>query len=322
MKPSLLGTVTALVVFPTISHAQTVDPANTLNAALAGLRPYVVERVCRNICDLPGAVDDSGQCIPYRAPVDPAVAERTYSLADPETTVNYLAETELRDGCCTELRRECQTRSERLSVAGEVSLRVLSVQYSELQEGEPRAADSFRVRIRNCSSATAAADREITLSGTESNTISLGRSVLTTRELEAGIEAELSFIKIGSKASISRSVDISRSTSSTESNTVSRSTGFSVEVPPQSYVIADSVLYQNDGVLPFEITVLADAPVTSNLEGVEHASDVLSEAARSIVLDGRITAVATGDAFTETYDGPEDCANSEDGLVSTIIGSQ
>jgi hypothetical protein len=128
-----------------------------------------------------------------------------------------------------------------------------------------------------------------TLGGTHQATTSLQvtRSVTNTTTITGNVQFK--FLDVGSAQltlSGSRAVTFTTTESQTASETLNRTETVTLVAPPRTRSKAVLRVIEGGAIAPFRATIVLDGPVDANLDGKQMASQVLSEAERTIQVEG------------------------------------
>jgi hypothetical protein len=163
-----------------------------------------------------------------------------------------------------------------------------------------------RKTIKNFADVSVISSVSLSISGTESWQVTKSRGVSTT----AGASVTLSGIStpIGSgSVSVSFSQTVSTSVATTEGNarSVTRSTNDSVSIGPKKSIQYELLAYQTTAEIPFRAVVIIDGDLSPNLSGVSVASQLLSELARTLTIEGSIQVSALSEGFLSVIELPQ-----------------
>lgn len=190
------------------------------------------------------------------------------------------------------------TSSEIVSVG---DLVFLSEQVTQL----PENAILQRQVYRNCDDVNSSLTISMSVSGTEGYSLGFSKNVTTTSTASVNAQYGGEFGSLGTSLSFNRSVQIGRSETLQESQTVSRSVSVTVQIPPKTTGVASLLAYETEIEIPFTATVVLDGALKANNSGLNRASQLLSDEERTLEIEGILTIknVSEGVFKTETIGG-------------------
>jgi ubiquinone biosynthesis protein UbiJ len=223
----------------------------------------------------------------------------------------------------------CETKIHTKSIttyspATVVNSRVLKVQaieiYAAVPTAIPESAVVTRKTIRNFADAQIVSSVNLSVSGTESWTVTKTSGVSTTSGASVTLSGTAAAIGSGS-VNINFSQTISTSVSTTEGNTraVGRSTNDTVSIGPNKSIQFELLAYQSTADLPFKAIVIIDGDLQINSSGVSLASHLVSEAARTLAVEGTIHVSGLSEAFLTVIELPQQMVSLDSSVASIAI---
>ena len=178
----------------------------------------------------------------------------------------------------------------------------------------PDAGLLSRKTIKNCGDATLTSSLALALSGTSSWSVSKTSGLSTT--IGGSVNMQVSYAGVGGggmNINWSQTVSSSETKSEGESHTVSRSTNDSVTVQEHKAILFELFAYQTTIEVPYSANLVIDGDAVSNLSSFSKASQLLTEAERTVPFTGvlRISDVSDAIVRTENLGAPQDCKGNE-----------
>ncbi|TPN38679.1 hypothetical protein FKO01_04955 [Mesorhizobium sp. B2-3-3] len=243
------------------------------------------------------------ECHTYRNPGDPSQSDRECSTNTESRSQNFAAKPKAISSFVVDVRN---LQFHQDSVVALPSTPILSHQF-----------------YRNCADDTVVSGTvSLSVSGTEGYSVTKSKSVGTTMSGSVTMHAQLAPLGVGGGGSttfsMSRSVSLSDSETENHSEATTRTQTYTVSIPKKSIGTFSMLAYQTTIDLPFSATVIVDGKLEANDSKVKNASDLLTEAERSMPFEGivRMTNVSEGVFQTDRLPGNPQCDDNDTRLTT------
>jgi len=265
----------------------------------------------------------------YAADVDPASFLNSV-LAAKQLMVKKTRQVDVQQIICTWVgegghrTRDCQnlthqeprqyTDNARVTGSQVIEVENLLFSFSKMTELPERILEQ-REDYYNCGEGPFTVSNSIGVTGTRSTTVTKTQTVSasTTMTLTTSGTVNAGFASATTSFAIGLTIGISSATATAETQTDSEARTFGVSItlnPGQSgYSVIDAVQTAID--IPYSASVIVDGALESNDSGYNTASQLLSEADRTISVSGTLHALGVSNAVAGNMppDTPLDCKN-------------
>lgn len=171
-----------------------------------------------------------------------------------------------------------------------------------------RALLAFR-EYENCGDDPLSINLSLSVQGSSGYSIAKSDGVSTT--VAGGVTLTFSgqFGSLGTSLNVTRSVSTSTSTTESFSESVSRSDSYNISVGGRKQGKVEFLAYETTAIVPYSARVVVDGTLVGNKSNLSKASQLLSEAERTLPFRGhlRITNVSSGRIRRTEVDGAPAC---------------
>jgi hypothetical protein len=180
--------------------------------------------------------------------------------------------------------------------------------------------------LRNCSSVSQSGSDTVSLSIATQNTVSMSHSVSTSITIGANLSYSIpAFGSASINFSVNRTVQLSDSSSQTQSETVTHSETIPRMAAAYTDLWGEYFSVESNLSVPFSANIIFDGTVDANISGYSKLSQILDETQRTFIVSGILSATAASDAHTRFYekslDKIKDCASGEAVSNKVLNGS-
>lgn len=120
-------------------------------------------------------------------------------------------------------------------------------------------------------------------------TVAKTQGVSTTIGASVTISGDIKFLKASGTVNFSQTVTSSTTVTETSSSTTNRTSSDTVVIPPHSAGTFNLLAYEETLEIPFSALIVVDGPLILNSSGLIKASDILTEAERTLSFEGSLT---------------------------------
>ena len=176
-------------------------------------------------------------------------------------------------------------------VATVASADVVVVKENQLKVNEaealPRNARVSTESFKNCSDGiTLTHTVALTVSATKSWSVEKSHSLTTSSGASVTLGGNIEFFNGSATVHWETALSVSERQTESFSTTETRSTTDTLLIPPRRAGDYYLIVYEQPLKIPFSATIIVDGALNENISGVSKASDMLSEAERTMLFDG------------------------------------
>lgn len=316
-----------LILLTTPAGAQSLDVRAQLDDKLRSTGEFDIERTCGRKCVSFGVCDRRGSCIePFSIGEQlssllygPAVTNldqsgtivegrqfhKLYTPFPYQATIT--AERIDRRTCCCKAFEFCEVKRGFLQVDGPAEVDVISITYdSPKYAGLPRRSLVRTINYRNCTNLRQSVTETITISDQLRNQLSFTKSITNARSKSVSITQKFDWSGAATttgrmQLNYNESITLTESRSEAQTSTITRSSTTPLIVAPMYGATLEAFLNVYPAYVDGEVVIIADAPLTKNMQGARRVSEVLSGQDRTFTLPFRIEVEAADQLDVDTY---------------------
>lgn len=168
--------------------------------------------------------------------------------------------------------------------------------------------------VHNCANTTVTSSIGLSISGTQSWSISKTNTVATTTGASVTASMGVPGVAGGSMTlSFSQAITTSAQTQDGGSQQVSRTSNETISIGPKQAVSIELFAYQGAAEVPFSAQVVVDGDLEANVTGIKLASELLGVEERTFPFDGvlRLSDVSQANLRTRDLGGADSCGVTE-----------
>ncbi len=208
----------------------------------------------------------------------------------------------------------------------DIDVKVIGESYGkEVLAGIPDRILVKKTTARNCTSTAQNNSGSLSLTASQTKSISITKGISTSKNVAVNIGATFGAFRSGASVSLTKAISLNSASTSSDTSSTSYTESFQRRVEPMTAISTRLKIIERTMKIPYRAKVIVDANLHSNLAGFTKASEILSKADRTIVVEGEITADLASQAFLDYSEEKltqEDCSDNKSNKLDTTESEQ